>query len=282
MPELPEVETVVRDLRPLVVGKRIASVRVGKRKLRHPWKPGWTKRVTGRTVAGLRRRGKWIIIDLDDASHLLAHLGMTGRFTVESPEAKTAAHTHLIFTLDSGAQLRFRDVRRFGSVRHCATSAELERDLGSKLGPEPWKLTSTAWLASLKATSRCLKAVLLDQNIVAGVGNIYADEALFVARLAPTQRGRRTSQQQAEQLRLAIVAVLERAIGARGTTFRDYVGGNGQTGGFQHALAVYGRAGEVCRECGATIRVMRLAGRSTHYCPNCQSPRKLRRRRTVS
>jgi len=282
MPELPEVETVVRDLQPLLVSKCIVSMRVGKHKLRHPWKPRWTKRVTGRKVAALRRRGKWIIIDLDNDSHLLAHLGMTGRFTVEPPEAKTGAHTHLIFTLDSGAQLRFRDVRRFGSVRHCATSTELERELASKLGPEPWELTPDRWLASLKATSRCLKAVLLDQHIVAGVGNIYADEALFAARLAPRQRGRRTSPEQAEQLRLAIVAVLDRAIAARGTTFRDYVGGNGQAGGFQHALAVYGRASEACRECGNEIRLTRLAGRSTHYCPNCQPFRRMQRRRAVS
>src|SRR5260370_2822232 len=137
MPELPEVETVVRDLRPLLVGKRIAGLRVGRRKLRHAWKPGWTKRVRDRAIFALRRRGKWIIIDLDDASHLLVHLGMTGRFTVNLAVAEIEAHTHLIFLLDAGTQLRFCDVRRFGSVRQFATTAELENQFGPKLGPEP-------------------------------------------------------------------------------------------------------------------------------------------------
>ncbi len=270
MPELPEVETVVRDLRALIVGQSLTGLRVGKRKLRHPWKPNWSRQIVGRRIEAIRRRGKWIIVDLDDGSHLLVHLGMTGRFTVEDSRTRLAPHTHLVFKLDSGVTLRFRDVRRFGSVRHCATTALLISGLEPKLGPEPWDLTPKEWLASLKATRRSLKAILLDQSVVAGVGNIYADEALFAARLPPTQLGHHTTATQAQRLRLAIIQVLEQAIVARGSSVRDYVGGNGQSGGFQARHAVYGRTGQECVRCGAEIRVLRLAGRSTHYCPACQ------------
>ncbi len=273
MPELPEVETVVRDLRPRLVGRTLTGLRVGKRKLRHSWKPGWTKLVAGRRVAGLRRRGKWIIVDFDNGTHLLVHLGMTGRFTVELETAEIAPHTHLIFSLDVGGHLRFRDVRRFGSVRFCAKSADLERELDPKLGPEPWALQPAEFRASLKATRRSLKAVLLDQSVVAGVGNIYADEALFAAKLPPTQLGCQTTPAQAERLRHAMIQVLEKAIQARGSTVRTYVGGNGEKGGYQRALAVYGRAGKECPRCGAPIRSIRLAGRSTHFCPACQRGR---------
>jgi formamidopyrimidine-DNA glycosylase len=271
MPELPEVETVVRDLRPLLCGKRISGLRVSKRKLRQPWKQAWIPLIVGRRIDGVRRRGKWIIVELDAGSHLLVHLGMTGQFTVRLAKDTRESHTHLIFALDKGArELRFRDIRRFGSVRYGATPAELENHFRERLGPEPWDLDHAAWFGQWKESRRSLKAILLDQTIVAGVGNIYADESLFEAGLLPTQLGTATNLSQAERLRVAILTVLNRAIAARGTTISDYVGGSGLQGGFQFELSVYGRAGLPCLRCGEKIASMRLAGRSTHWCPNCQ------------
>jgi formamidopyrimidine-DNA glycosylase len=271
VPELPEVETVVRDLRPLVTGRRVLRVEAGDRKLRTPWEPAWGPTLVGKQVAAVRRRGKWILLDLDGGAVLVVHLGMTGRFTVERADAARELHTHLVFALDgAGDELRFRDPRRFGSARLFADAAAVEELLAAKLGPEPWNLGAKEWRAALRGTARPLKAVLLDQRVVAGVGNIYADESLHAARLHPTQPGERTTAAQAERLRAAVVAVLERAIESRGSTIRDYVGGDGQKGGYQDEFRVYGRTGEPCPRCGRAVECIRLAGRSTHYCPKCQ------------
>jgi formamidopyrimidine-DNA glycosylase len=273
MPELPEVETVVRELRPLLRRQRIGAVRVGPKSLRFPWQSGWTRRLLGRRIADVRRRGKWIVFDLDDGAGMLAHLGMTGQFRVVSASAALDQHTHVVVGLGRGRELRYRDVRRFGSIRYCANAAEMARRLPEKLGPEPWDLDPAAWFCDLRRRRRCLKAILLDQTVVAGVGNIYADEALFLARLSPRQRGSVTTRPQAERLRRAVLRVMEQAIAARGSTIRDYVGGSGRRGGYQHELLAYGRSGEPCSSCAAVIQCIRLAGRSTHYCPTCQASR---------
>src|SRR5262249_11205277 len=161
--------------------------------------------------------------------------------------------THLVFGLDDGGELRFRDVRRFGSAALFAGRAALDEFLDERLGPEPFELQPEPFHAALKATARPLKAALLDQKLVAGVGNIYADEALLAAKLHPARRGADTTRPQAERLRAAVVAVLERAIGARGSTIRDYVGGSGERGGYQEEFCVYGRAGQPCPRCGAAV-----------------------------
>jgi formamidopyrimidine-DNA glycosylase len=270
MPELPEVETVVRELRPQLVGRRIASVAAGPKSLRRPWRTHWNRRLGGRRVVEVGRRGKWLLVGLDDKYHLVLHLGMTGQLTVTPASTPRADHTHLIFRLDGGRQLRFRDVRRFGSAM-LFTASEHERFFQeSGLGPEPFDLDPDYWRQSLAHTRRCLKAILLDQRVVAGVGNIYADESLYQARLHPAQLGQDVTARQASRLRRAIVAVLERAIDKRGSSIRDYIGGNGQKGGFQEEFRVYGRTGRPCPRCGAAIACIRLAGRSTHYCPRCQ------------
>jgi len=271
MPELPEVETVVRDLRVLLCGRSVVAVNAGRRKLRQPWKNAWIPRVIGRQIDGVRRRGKWIVVELDDQSHLLIHLGMTGQLTVRATSEPREPHTHVVFDLDDGScQLRFRDVRRFGSVRYFPAEFDIDYCLNKQLGPEPWELEPENWHVGWRQSRRCLKAILLDQTIVAGIGNIYADEALHAARLSPRQTGRATSLAQAERIRLAIVEVLERAIAARGTSISDYIGGSGLRGHFQGQLQVYGRAALPCVRCGSAIVVVRLAGRSTHYCPTCQ------------
>ncbi len=275
MPELPEVETVVRDLRPRVTGCRLAAVRKSRMALRKPWDASWNRALTGRQVQAIDRRGKWILLALDRDGFLVIHLGMTGQLTVAPAKQKMDNHTHLIFDLDKGAnQLRFRDIRRFGSATYFPDRAGLDDAFAaSGLGPEPFDLEAAYWRERLGGTERSLKAILLDQQVVAGVGNIYADESLFHARLAPALRGCDLKRVETERLRRAIVTVLNRAIDRRGSTIRDYVGGTGQRGGYQREFRVYGRTGEPCPRCKTPIARVRLAGRSTHYCPQCQQSR---------
>jgi formamidopyrimidine-DNA glycosylase len=264
VPELPEVETVVRDLRPLLVGQRIEGVWVGKLRLRKPWMRAWSRRLGGRCIEAVRRRGKWIVLELHDGGRLLFHLGMTGQLTMQPTAAPLRDHTHLKFDLENSQhQLRFRDVRRFGS----ATVFRDEKSLNSffetsGLGPEPFDLDPAYWRKRLASTSRCLKALLLDQRVVAGVGNIYADEALFDARLNPANIASDLDDADADALRTSIETVLTRAIEQRGSTIRDYIGGSGLKGAFQNEFRVYGRTGQPCRRCGTPIVRVRLAGRS--------------------
>jgi formamidopyrimidine-DNA glycosylase len=271
VPELPEVETVVRDLRPHLVGRRVTEARAGKLALRKPWRAAWGKALAGRRVAAVTRRGKWIVVALEGGPFLVVHLGMTGQFTVARAAEPRQDHTHLVFALDDGAELRFRDVRRFGSATLYPGRAELDASFETAgLGPEPFELGAAYWRERLAGTSRCLKAVLLDQRVVAGVGNIYADESLFRARLHPARPARGLDAAAADRLRRSIADVLATAIEHRGSTIRDYVGGSGLRGGYQNALRVYGRTGDPCPRCRSPIARTRLAGRSTHYCPRCQ------------
>jgi len=271
MPELPEVETVVRDLRPLLVGRTIAGVEVGERKLRRPWNATWGPTLVGRTFTLARRRGKWIVLELDDDRRMVVHLGMTGQFTVADAMSERPDHLHLCFALQGGdAELRYRDSRRFGSIELFPDEATVVDYLGAKLGPEPFDIPTKPFAAALQGSSRNLKALLLDQSVVAGVGNIYADEALFAAKLHPTTRGCDLTSRQLNKLREAISTVILKAVASRGSTIRDYVGGSGLRGEYQHELTAYGRTGEACVRCGAVITVLRVAGRSSHFCPVCQ------------
>jgi formamidopyrimidine-DNA glycosylase len=216
VPELPEVETVVRELRGPLVGRRIIAVRKSRKKLRKSWSAKWGDVIVGHRIESIARRGKWIVIDLE-GPQLVIHLGMTGQLTVTLAELLVKEHTHLVFALDDGrCELRFRDVRRFGCASYFADREAVERFFReSKLGPEPFQLDRAYWRQCLSGTSRNLKAILLDQRLVAGVGNIYADEALFEARLHPRSLGKNLSQHQADRLRKAVIAVLNRAIDAR-------------------------------------------------------------------
>jgi formamidopyrimidine-DNA glycosylase len=272
VPELPEVETVVRDLRPHLVGRRLAAVEVSDLPLRKRWSAEWASTLVGRRAREVRRRGKWIVLDLDRDLHLVFHLGMTGQLVVTPAKEPRPPHTHLVFALDRGAeQLRFRDIRRFGSATLFPSAEGLRQFFqAAGLGPEPFDLDPKYWRERLAATERSLKAVLLDQRVVAGVGNIYADESLFVARLHPARRGSDLSAAEAGRLRKAIAAVLTYAIAKRGSSIRNYVGGSGLKGEYQNEFRVYGRTGEPCGRCGRPIAGIRLAGRSTHYCPHCQ------------
>ncbi len=270
MPELPEVETVARDLRPRLRGRTITAVRRGPAGLRRPWDRAWDAALTGARVEGVRRRGKWILIDLAEARLLRVHLGMTGQLTVVPANEPEPDHLHLVFPLDDGSELRYRDVRRFGSVEYFPDRAAVETEMNRELGPEPFGLDPDAFRTAVTGTARNLKAVLLDQSVVAGVGNIYADEACFRARLHPGRTGKSLRPEECNRLRDAIEAVLTRAVASRGSTIRDYVGGSGLEGRFQTEFAVYGRTGEPCPVCRTPIACVRLAGRSSHFCPVCQ------------
>lgn len=273
MPELPEVETVVRDLRPLLVGRTIQRVETSRFALRRRWPAQASRSIVGQAVNAVERRGKWILIDLGEP-WLLVHLGMTGQFTVAAVERERQDHTHFIFHLNGDHELRFRDIRRFGSVSLFPDRAALNAFfVANKLGPEPFDIEPAAWHAWLKKTSRNLKACLLDQRLVAGVGNIYADEALFEAKLSPKLLGRCVTKAQAERLRLAVVSVLKRGIELRGSSIRNYVGGSGLQGGMQNEFCAYGRTGEPCARCERPIERIVLAGRATHFCQRCQAVR---------
>jgi formamidopyrimidine-DNA glycosylase len=277
MPELPEVETVVRDLRPLVVGRTIRAVRASQQRLRRPWDAAWNERVANRRIESVRRRGKWILVDLAGDAVLRVHLGMTGQFTVAAQSVPEPDHMHLVFTLENQTELRFRDPRRFGAAEWFADRSALQAAMDEELGPEPFGLDTAYFRDAMRRTNRNLKAVLLDQTIVAGVGNIYADESLFRSKLHPARLGKSLSSGECDRLRIAIEAVLRKAIESRGSSIRDYVGGSGLRGGFQNEFAVYGRTGEPCVACRGRVDCVRLAGRSSHFCPKCQRIKTKRR-----
>jgi len=288
VPELPEVETIVRDLRPRLEGLEVVAARVAQPGvLRHPTIPDFRRRITGRRLARVGRHGKFMLVELagGELEFLVVHLGMTGRLSIQPADALLAPHTHLRLQLSTGEELRLQDYRRFGRVL-LGTPRELaEAGVLPMLGPEPetdalpnpppWgafatRLTATAFGAILARSRRAVKAVLLDQSALAGLGNIYADEACFRAGIRPTAVAARIGPARRQRLYMAIGEALRGAVDLRGTTFDDYRDANGEVGQNQHRLLVYGRAGLPCRACGASLRKTVVAGRTTVYCPRCQ------------
>jgi formamidopyrimidine-DNA glycosylase len=276
MPELPEVEMVVRTLRPRLVGERIRAIETSGLALRRPIDRKLLERAcVGARVDGVRRLGKYWLVDLDHGpagKHvLLGHLGMTGRLVFADEGAPRPPHTHAVFHLRRGLELRYVDPRRFGVLRaYAAADAPTSPEL-AVLGVDPLDPAFTIdYLATaLAASKRDIKAFLMDQSRIAGLGNIYVCEALWRARTSPKKRSHRLVAQ-APALHAAIVGVLADGIENRGTSFSDYVDADGQAGGNQLTLAVYGREKEACRRCGAAVRRMVQAGRSTFFCPRCQ------------
>jgi formamidopyrimidine-DNA glycosylase len=279
MPELPEVQTVVDSLRPGLVGQWLAGVRLARQDVLRPSGFDLPGALAGRRAAAVSRRGKRIIIALDDRNRLFIHLGMSGRLTLESAGVPLAPHTHLVIDLlgsgvRSTRQLRFSDPRRFGGIWWLGTD---QADAG--LGPEPLTLRPEQLLNRLSGTSRAIKNALLDQRVVAGLGNIYVDESLFAAGIHPLRSARRLQAEEVGRLCRAIKLVLRRAIRHRGTTLRNYVDADGAPGFFQKSHHVYGRAAEPCHTCKTPIVRIVLGGRSTHFCPRCQ-PRSVPRRQS--
>jgi formamidopyrimidine-DNA glycosylase len=262
MPELPEVETVVRSLAPLK-GRLILNVEFGSlRVLRGASPRRLAETLRDRRVMGVTRRGKFILIVLEPRGYLVIHLGMTGRLLLEGERGK---HTHAIFTLDRGA-LVFNDSRQFGCVEY---GDEIPARI-LRLGPEPLEVSFEDFFAALQKRKTRIKTLLLDQRFVRGVGNIYADESLFRAGIHPLTVAGRLSAVRARKLHGAIVEVLTEAIAAGGSSISDYVDAEGRRGFFQMEHRVYQRRGEPCVVCGSPIHRLILTGRSSHFCPKCQ------------
>lgn len=272
MPELPEVETVARDLDPRLAGARIVDVRVTHSDVIAGPAQAFADAVAGLHILGVTRRGKNVVVRLEDDGRLVVNLGMTGRLvTSDAPRAGELAHVAVRFLLDDGRDLLYDDTRRFGLLQHYRPEAWRERD--AELGVEPLsdELTADGLWRMLKKTRSPVRNFLLDQYRLAGIGNIYALEALHRAGIRPTRRGHRITRREAGRLRDALRDVLTRAIEHRGTTFSDYRDGSGEEGGFQRLLQVYGREGDPCPACGAAIKRRVLTNRSAFYCPECQS-----------
>lgn len=270
MPELPEVETTRRGLIPHVLGRRVEAVRVYDRKLRWPVPADLPRHAEGRVIDRVDRRSKYLLFRLG-ADTLLVHLGMTGSLRVftRAPERRT--HDHVDLVLEGGVTLRYHDPRRFGAMLWVPGLAE-DHPLLAKLGPEPFDPAFDAaylWSAT-RRRSAAIKLALMDNHLVVGVGNIYANESLFRAGIRPTVPAHRLSRPRLARLVDEVRRTLTDAIAKGGSTLRDYVDSHGEPGYFQLDYFVYGREGEPCRVCGKPIRMLRLGGRASSYCPSCQ------------
>jgi formamidopyrimidine-DNA glycosylase len=292
MPELPEVETVRRGLQPVMEGAKIVKAEARRKDLRFPFQKDFTSRLTGQTVTGLGRRAKYLMADLTSGDVLLMHLGMSGSFRVlqggknstpgefHYPRSEDRAHDHVVFHMSSGASVVFNDPRRFGYMKIIARHELDDEPLLQGLGPEPLGNEFDADLLARACHNKktSLKAALLDQRVVAGLGNIYVCEALYRAHLSPrrlaatvaTKKGETTDH--ARRLVEEIHTVLNQAIKAGGSSLRDHRQTSGELGYFQHSFQVYDREGEKCQtpRCGGTIRRFNQNGRSTFWCPKCQ------------
>jgi formamidopyrimidine-DNA glycosylase len=268
MPELPEVQTVVDTLRPRVVDRKIYGVIHARGDMIDPIGFDLCGALRRRTVSDITRRAKRIVFELDNGNRFYIHLGMSGRMSVEPRDAPIEKHTHLIIQLvGTGEQIRFRDPRRFGGIFWLGSQRDESTE---KLGPEPLVVRSDVLAARLRRTRRAIKNALLDQNLIAGLGNIYVDESLFEARVHPLAPANELSDEQVKRLSRAIKSTLRRAIRHRGSTLRDYVDANGESGAFQKLHRVYGRTDEKCPKCKSLIKRIVLGGRSTHFCATCQ------------
>jgi formamidopyrimidine-DNA glycosylase len=278
MPELPEVETVVRGLQGVLPGRRIVGVRLGKTDfIDDP--DALERELPGTYITSVERQGKFLVLNLEGAPQgnaklaLLIHLGMTGQLTTCAPEFPAPLHTHVFISLDDGRELRYRDIRRFGRIR-VQSNTTGPSPLAS-LGIDPLAATADEFQGQLGERRARIKALLLDQRVFSGIGNIYADESLWRARIHPARLGANLSEAEIARLRSAVRRVLEEAIRLKGSSVSDYVDVDGLPGEFQLRHRVYQRQGKKCSRCGATIRRLIVAGRSSHFCPQCQrGPRK--------
>jgi len=273
MPELPEVETVRRTLDQLIVGKTIGKVTVKlARIVQKPAEPEqFAAALEGRRVLSVERRGKFLRIVLDGLV-LVSHLRMEGRYGVYGREEPTESHTHVVFHFTDGMELRYKDVRQFGTMHLFATGEEWTSAPLNKLGLEPLDeaFTSDAFRRALGQRKTMIKPLLLNQEIVVGLGNIYVDEALHDAGIHPETPANELKRKQLDRLHASIVKTLALAVEAGGSTIRTYVNSHGDAGMFQHRLKVYARAGEPCDDCGTPIEKSVVGGRGTHVCPKCQ------------
>jgi formamidopyrimidine-DNA glycosylase len=288
MPELPEVETVRRGLQPVMEGSKIVSAEARRKDLRFPFQKDFVARLTGQTVTGLGRRAKYLMADLGSGDVLLMHLGMSGSFRIQKdkdqtpgqfhhPRGKNGAHDHVVFHMSSGAAVIFNDPRRFGYMKIIARNDLDGEPLLRGLGPEPLgnEFDAAMLAASCEGKATTLKAALLDQRVVAGLGNIYVCEALYRAHLSPKRQAKTLADRKgaptdhAKRLVDAIHTVLNQAIKAGGSSLRDHRQASGELGYFQHSFLVYDREGQKCG-CGGVVKRFTQNGRSTFWCPKCQ------------
>jgi len=282
MPELPEVETVRRGISPVMEGQKIAEVQVNRPDLRWPLPERMAERLKGRHVTNVRRRSKYILCDLDSGETLLIHLGMSGRILISGdPQGRfvhdhpmAEKHDHVVLDMDTGARITYNDPRRFGAMDLLDTATAEEHPLLNVLGPEPLSngFNEDQFFKAIRSRKSPMKSVLLDQKIVAGLGNIYVCEALFRARIDPRRKAANLSRQRSDRLVPIIRDVLSEAIEAGGSSLKDYRQADGELGYFQHSFDVYGREGEPCKTdgCAGTIRRITQSGRSTFLCTQCQ------------
>jgi formamidopyrimidine-DNA glycosylase len=289
MPELPEVETVVRGLRAALPGRCITTVRLGKTDfIDDPVALG--ERLPGRRILAVERIGKFIRVDLAPVNgeqhpasqpagrlHLMVHLGMTGRLAVRSPDEPVVPHTHGFFELDDGRELRYTDIRRFGRIFLLHDS--MLPEFRSRLGQDALGISAREFSRRLAGRRARIKALLLDQKCLRGMGNIYADESLWRARIHPARLAARLSAGEMARLSQAIQRVLRAAIRLGGSSISDFLDAEGKPGSYQMRHRVYGREGQACFRCGSLIRRIIVAGRSSHFCPRCQPSPRTRRAR---
>jgi formamidopyrimidine-DNA glycosylase len=273
MPELPEVETMVRDLAPRVIGRTITGARASfQGSVIWPDFPEFAERVAGRRITAVSRRGKYAIFTLDSGDALIIHRGMSGSVLLRPTSAPLEPYVRIAFDLDDGTELRFNDPRKFGKV-YVMEAGGAERPMPwVAMGPEPLETDFTAEVLGERLQGRraLIKPLLLNQQILAGLGNIYVDESLFRAGIHPERRANTLTEEETTRLHAAIRDILTIAVEGRGTTFNSYTDINGQAGGHQRALQVFHRQGEACPRCGTLIVKFVVGGRGTHICPDCQ------------
>ena len=278
MPELPEVETVCRGLAARLEGRRLIRVLQRRPDLRFALPAGFARRLTGRRIERIGRRAKYILIYLDDGKVLICHLGMTGRMLLGRGEPELEIHDHVVFFAEGDVTLRFNDARRFGFMDLTTAARLAQHKLLKGLGPEPLsqEFNGRRLAQALAGKRTPIKAALLDQRVVAGIGNIYASEALFRAGISPRRLARTVQGERAERLAQAVTAVLEEAVAAGGSSLRDYVQADGELGYFQHRWQVYEHEGHACPGCACDIKttggIKRIvqSGRASFYCPRHQ------------
>ncbi|SMO34191.1 DNA-formamidopyrimidine glycosylase [Melghirimyces algeriensis] len=272
MPELPEVETVKETLKTLIVGKTVEDVSIFlPRLIKEPEPEAFREMLKGRTVTGVGRRGKFLLIFFDPWV-LVSHLRMEGRYSLELQDQPKEKHTHVIFGFTDGTELRYRDVRTFGTMHLWPKGEELDRPPLYKLGPEPLSdaFTLEQFTERLSGRKTRIKALLLNQEFLTGLGNIYVDESLYTAGIHPERSVSTLTSTEVKRLYESIRSTLKEAIEAGGSSVRSYVNGNGEMGRFQLRIKVYGRKGEPCHCCGTPIVRTVVAGRGTHFCSKCQ------------
>ena len=276
MPELPEVETVMRGMQPALAGKKLINIEARCDSLRWPIPNNFVDRLKGRRVINIARRAKYILWYLDDQTVMILHLGMSGRVSITAKRpSKIEKHDHLIFTTEEGTVIRFNDARRFGMVDLSVSNSVLQHRLLKQLGPEPLSndFTELSFRQMLRSKKTSIKNALLDQRVVAGLGNIYVCEALFRSNISPRRLALNVKGKRLKNLSINIREVLNEAILAGGSSLRDHAQTNGDIGYFQHNFMVYGREGQGCKKNGCDNKVSRItqSGRSTFYCAKCQN-----------